>query len=194
MYAEESGLYVAVEGIDGAGKTLLSKRITKELGQAGIDSVYVREPWLAEIKKFLYNNNLDPEIESMVFAVDRMVLQDSVVKPSLQQGKVVVSDRTVFSSLAYQYVRGVPEEKILFFNRKVVFPNLVFLLDVDVDTALSRLEKRKITRFELRPFLQEVRKRYLDLARRYGFIVVDASLPPEEVFLEVFNFILKKLR
>ncbi len=194
MDTKKRGLYVAVEGIDGAGKTLISKRIDEELRQMGIDSIYVREPWLPEIKKFLYQNNLEPEIESMVFAVDRMVLQNSIVNPSLRQGKVVVSDRTVYSSLAYQYVRGVSEEKILFFNRKVVFPELVFLLDVDVDTALSRLKDREFTRFELKPFLEEVRKRYLDLARRYGFIVVDASLSPEEVFRRVFNYILKELR
>lgn len=187
------GVYIAVEGIDGAGKTLISGMLTRELDRRNYRSLYVREPWLPKIKEFLYADSLDPEVESMVFAVDRMVLQSLVVKPALERGVVVVSDRTVFSSLAYQYVRGVPEEKILFFNRKVVFPDLVFLLDLDVDTALARIRDRRKNRFELKHFLRKVRARYLELSKKHGFIVVDASRSPEEVLEEVLSETLRLL-
>lgn len=180
----EGGLYLAFEGIDGSGKTTQSGILHNYLRAHGYEVVLVREPWVKAIKEFLYKHDVDPDAETYLFAADRIILQKEVVLPSLEQGKLVISDRSVFASLAYQVARGVDEDFILAVNRSIRFPDLVFLLDLPVEEALRRLSSRgQLTRFEERGFIEKVRMRYLELAETHKdrFAVVDASKPVEEV-------------
>ncbi len=177
--------YIAFEGIDGAGKTLMTRMLSEELRRRGVGFVAVKEPWGRENTRFLYESGPSPLAEAIIFAADRLVLQFTVVRPALEKGLVVVSDRSVYSSLAYQYARGLSEEKILELNSEALYPGTVFLLDITVDEAMRRLNERRLTRFERRDFLEKVRRRYLELAERYGFHVIDASKTPREVLEEV---------
>uniref|UniRef100_A0A7J3X7Y5 Probable thymidylate kinase n=1 Tax=Thermofilum pendens TaxID=2269 RepID=A0A7J3X7Y5_THEPE len=184
----EGGLYVAFEGIDGSGKTTHSSILRDYLRAHGYEVVLVREPWVSAIKEFLYKHDVDPDAETYLFAADRIILQKEVVLPSLEQGKLVISDRSVFASLAYQVVRGVDEEFVLAVNRSIRFPDLVILLDLPVEEALRRLSARgQLSRFEELGFIERVRARYLELAETYRdrFAVVDASQPVEEVHRRV---------
>ncbi len=181
--------YIAIEGIDGAGKTLMSRLLVGELRRRGLRVERVKEPWGRDNTRFLYEAGPSPLAEAIIFAADRLVLQYTVVKPALEDGTVIVSDRSVYSSLAYQYVRGLPEEKILELNSDVLFPGTVILLDIDAEAALARLDGRALTRFERLEFLERVRRRYLELAGRYGFHVVDAARSPPEVFEDVIGVI-----
>uniref|UniRef100_A0A7C4BAM1 Probable thymidylate kinase n=1 Tax=Thermofilum pendens TaxID=2269 RepID=A0A7C4BAM1_THEPE len=184
----EGGLYVAFEGIDASGKTTQAGILYDYLRAHGYEVVLVREPWVKAIKEFLYKHDVDPDAETYLFAADRIILQKEVVLPSLEQGKLVISDRSVFASLAYQVARGVDEEFVLAVNRSIRFPDLVFLLDLPVEEAVRRLSSRgQLSRFEERGFMEKVRARYLELAEAYKsrFAVVDASQPVEEVHRRV---------
>jgi len=179
--------YIAFEGIDGAGKTLMTRLLAGWLRERGVEVVSVKEPWLPENRRFLNEADPSPLAEALIFAADRLVLQHSVVRAALERGAVVVSDRSVYSSLAYQCARGLEEGEVLRLNGDAVFPGTVFLLDIPVDEALGRIDDRELTRFERREFLEEVRRRYLSLAERYGFHVVDASKTPPEILEEVVS-------
>ncbi len=181
--------YVAIEGIDGAGKTLMTRLLEQRLKGQGVDVIAVKEPWGRENTRFLYEAGPSPLAEAIIFAADRLVLQHSIVKPALEEGAIVLSDRSVYSSLAYQYVRGLPEEKILELNSDAVFPGTVILLDIEAEEALARLGARARTRFEKLGFLERVRRRYLELAGRYGFHVVDAARSPPEVLEELLGIV-----
>lgn len=193
----DGGLYVALEGIDGSGKTTQAAMLYEKLSAEGFQVVIVREPWVPAIKEFLYKHDLDVEAEVYLFAADRIILQREVVLPSLRAGKIVVSDRSVFASLAYQSSRGADQDFILAVNKSVRFPDVVVLLDLPVEEAMKRLSSRVAqTRFEDPGYMEKVRAKYLRLAEEYPekFIVVDASKPPEEVNREILREIVSIVR
>lgn len=190
------GCYVAFEGIDGSGKTTQAIMLYEFLSRRGYDAVLVREPWVKAIKDFLYKHDLDPDAEAYLFAADRIILQKEVVLPALEAGKVVVSDRSLFASLAYQVVRGLPEEFVLAVNRSIRLPDVVVLLDIPPEVALRRLEVRgEKTRFEDPELMSRVRERYLQLSKSYNsiFVVVDASKSVQEVHKEVIAALKSRL-
>jgi len=182
------GVYIVFEGIDGSGKTTQAVLLYEYIRRKGYDAVLVREPWVKAIKDFLYKHDLDPDAEAYLFAADRIILQKEVILPSLEAGKIIISDRSLFASLAYQVARGLPEEFILAINRSIRFPDVVVLLDIPVEEAYRRLKARgETTRFEDPDFMVKVRERYLQLARDYEevFIVIDGRKPVQEVHREV---------
>lgn len=184
------GVYIAFEGIDGSGKTCQSLRLTRRLREIGYNVVYVREPWNDSLKMFLYKYSLEPDVETYVFAVDRIILQREIVIKALSEGSIVVSDRSVYASLAYQGARGLPLEYILFVNRVVKPPDIVVLLDLPVDIALKRISGRVKTRFEEKEYLLRVRELYLKLPEVFKntlFIVVDASKSISEVEMDIWR-------
>ncbi len=187
------GLYVAFEGIDGVGKTLQTRLVSGELRRRGFSVEVVKEPYHDLIRDFLFRNLLDPITEAMVFAVDRLILQRKVVLPSLEEGKIVISDRSVVSSLVFQTVRGAPLGLVEMMNRGVLTPDVVIILDTDVETALSRIDSREKTRFEYVDLQRKVREAYLEIARERSYYVVDASPPPEYVFNEILSIIERHL-
>lgn len=190
------GLYIVFEGIDGSGKTTQAFMLYDYLSKKGFDVVLVREPWVKAIKDFLYKHDLDPDAEAYLFAADRIILQKEVVLPSLEAGKIVLSDRSVFASLAYQAARGLPEEFILAINRSIRLPDVVILLDVAPEEAYRRLKARgEVTRFEDPGFMAKVREKYLQLAKEYDdiFLVVDGSKPIQEVHKEIVSKLKERL-
>lgn len=189
----EAGVYIAIEGIDGSGKTTQAILLHSHFEKNGYDAVLVKEPWIKAIKEFLYKYDVDPDAEAYIFAADRIILQKEVVIPALEEKKIVVSDRSIYASLAYQGARGLDQEFILAINRHIRHPDVVVLLDLPVEEALDRIVSRKVkTRFEDPEFLEKVRQIYLGLAERYRekFVVVDASRSVRETFSEI----LEKLR
>ncbi len=188
------GLYIAIEGISGSGKTLQARRLVDRLRREGYEALYVKEPYVKAIKEFLYKHRVDPDVEAYLFAADRIILQTEVVLPALEEGKVVVSDRSVYSSLAFQVARGVPEEFVLALNRSIRRPDLVILLDLPVSQALERIRDREVlTRFDERSLLERVRARYLELAKTYDFKIIDASMSPDEVAESIWRIAKERL-
>ncbi len=160
--------------------------------EEGYDVVLVKEPYLNAVKEFIYEE-IDADAEAYIFAADRIILQKSVILPVLRRGGIVVSDRSVYSSLAYQVVRGLPELFVLSVNRSIKFPDKVILLDVPPETALSRIRAtgREFTRFEKEEFLKKIRERFLELAEKEKerFIIIDAEKDKEICEKEIWKIV-----
>jgi len=192
----KEGLYIAFEGIDGSGKTTQTILFNEYLKIKGYETVLVKEPWIKAIKEFLYKYDVDPDAEAYIFAADRIILQKEIVLPALEKRKIVVSDRSIYASLAYQGARGLDEEFILAINRHIRHPDVVILLDLPVEEALDRIVTRSVrTRFEDPDFMKKVRQRYLEIAQKYkdNFIVVDASKPVREIHRTIIELVKKKI-
>ena len=186
---EPPGRYIALEGIEGAGKSTVASRLAAALRARGRDVIEVREPGGTrageQIRDVLLRpgGTLEPWAEALLFAAARAQLAVEVVGPALRSGRWVVSDRTVYSSLAYQgggrglgvgVVRSVNEAGL-----RGVWPDLVVLLDVDPAEGLARQEVADRIGAEGAAFQARVARVFTELAAAEPdrFVVVDASLP-----------------
>jgi len=196
----KGGAYIAFEGIDGCGKTYYAKWTVEELKKRNFDVIYVKEPSQDEIKKLIRRFDMDPDVEVYLFAADRIILQKQVILPALRNNKIVISDRSVYSNVAYQSVRGISEEFIWGINRSLRVPDLVILLDVPAKIAIERIkkEKRQLTRFEKLDFLEKVRMKFLRIAKDYAklskFVIVDNTRNIDIVKKEILEKILDFLK
>jgi len=182
------GLLIVVEGIDGAGKTTHARRIVRWLRERGIKAHYTFEPTRGAIGKILEEmaskRRVDVKVEALLFAADRIDHLNRIIEPLLETGYVVVSDRYVHSSIAYQSITVGDQRWVEELNKFAEKPDLVILLDVDPEIGLRRIKGRK-ARFERIEILKRVKEKYLELAEREGFKVVDANREVEEVFEDV---------
>jgi dTMP kinase len=140
--------YIAFEGIEGTGKTTLAARLAAHLENEGVDALFVREPGGSATGERIRNVLLDPEgtvapwAEALLFAAARAQLAHEVVGPALRAGRWVISDRSVYSSLAYQGGgRGLGIGPVRAINEPglgEVWPEMVVLLELDAATGLAR--------------------------------------------------------
>ncbi|MEN2974970.1 MAG: dTMP kinase [Candidatus Caldarchaeales archaeon] len=194
---ESKGFFIVIEGIDGSGKTIQSKRLVRWLNNKGFKSRYTKEPTDGPIgkilKKMIRKRNVDVRVEALLFAADRLEHLNREVIPYIQKGYIVVSDRYVYSSLAYQSVTTGDSEWIEEINKFAFRPDLAILLDVEPRIGLSRIRKRR-ARFEEEKFLEKVRERYLEIAVRERLKIVYASRSIGEVFQEIVQIVGKSQR
>ncbi|WNM41538.1 dTMP kinase [Micromonospora halotolerans] len=194
-----SGLFVVFEGGEGAGKSTQLAALADRLREQGRDVVVTREPGATGIGERIRSLVLEtsgdeapsPRAEALLYAADRAHHVATVVRPALTRGAVVISDRYVDSSLAYQGAgRTLPVQEVSWLSSWAtggLKPDLVVLLDVDPHTGRSRVDSRSrgTDRLEAEslPFHERVRYAFLDLAaadpKRY--LVLDASRPVEEI-------------
>lgn len=189
-------LYIAFEGIDGSGKTTLSKWLINYLEKEGFKPKYVKEPWLDEIQKVLYEHDVDPLAEVFLFAADRIILQKEVVLPTLKEERIIISDRSFYGSLAYQGAKKIEDEFIKEMNQQSIKPDIVFLLDLPPEKALNQIKGRKRTRFEKKSYLERVRKRYLSIAKSEEtskFFVINAEQSKREIMEKIKGIINEEL-
>lgn len=192
---ERRGYLVAFEGGEGAGKTTQIDAFTRWLEARGVEVVRTREPGGTAIGARIRQVLLDPasagmhdRTEALLYAADRAQHVSEVIKPALQAGKVVVSDRFVDSSLAYQgLARGLGVDEIYRISEwatEGVVPDLVLYMKVDHSAGLRRVgrDRDRIER-EDGDFHRRVADAYLELAARYPrrFVVLDASGSQEQV-------------
>jgi dTMP kinase len=160
------GLLIVFEGIDGSGKTTQAKTLLRRLRARGIAAVFFREPtggkWGREIRrKALRRDSLTPGEELELFVKDRREDVAKNLGPALAAGKVVVLDRYYLSTIAYQGAKGLDPGRIRRMNETFSpKPDLVFILDVEAGTGLSRIgdRKRKEELFEREDYLDKVRE------------------------------------
>lgn len=182
-------MLITFEGIDGAGKTTQVNLLEGYLKEKGLKVVVRREPGGTEvgekIREILIRERVNPKAELFLLLASRSELVEEI-RSFLAEGTVVILDRFVDSSMAYQgFGRGIDPslvEKLNEFATGGLKPDVTFYLDVGVDVALERKGKAK-DRFEEREFLEKVRQGYLEIARREKerFVIVDGTLPPDEV-------------
>lgn len=175
------GLYIAVEGIDGAGTTTHAKLLARTLTRAGHPAVYVQEPSPGPIgrliRSMLGRGVYDQEVYALLFAADRLLQYRRRTSKLLEEGLCIVSCRSIVSSLAYQTLDGPAlTEWIMTVNRYAPLPDIVVYLDVPLGEALRRLAARsRRDVFEKPALLRELLARYrevLALLRRLGVVVV----------------------
>jgi len=165
------GILIVFEGIDGAGKTTQARIILQELQSKGYDAVFFREPsdsqWGRLIKeKAAIQDSLTPQEELDLFQKDRKYNIENNLKPALEEKKIVVLDRYYFSTIAYQGAKGIDPETIKNTNESFsIKPDLVFILDIDADEGLKRIENRKEKDllFEREEYLIKVRSLFKSL-------------------------------
>ncbi|KUL32409.1 thymidylate kinase [Actinoplanes awajinensis subsp. mycoplanecinus] len=194
-----AGVFVVFEGGEGAGKSTQVNRLAETLREEGREVVVTREPGATDIGSRIRGLVLDkehgagpsPRAEALLYAADRAHHVATVVRPALGRGEVVISDRYVDSSLAYQGAgRTLPVQEISWLSAWAtggLKPDLVVLLDVDPTVGLTRVSSRgegtDRLESESKAFHDRVRYAFLDLAaadpKRY--LVLDAARPPEEL-------------
>ena len=188
-----AGRFIAFEGGDGAGKSTQVRLLGRWLNAQGYQPVLTREPGATPTGARLRNVLLDggdltPRAEALLFAADRAHHVDTVVRPALQRGAIVVTDRYADSSVAYQGSgRDLGTAEVAQLSRwatQGLIPDLTVVLDVDPATGRARRGEEQ-DRLEAEPdeFHGRVRERFLELARGAPsrYLVVDASLPPDQV-------------
>ena len=183
--------YVALEGVDGSGKSTVGKALVARLAAVGEEAILVREPGGTEVGEvvrslLLESDSIDDWAEVFLFAAQRAELAREVISPALDAGTWVVSDRTYYSSIAYQgRARGLGEEKVRFINETGldgIVPDHVFVLDTEPDVALARQNSPDRIGREGLDFQAAVRSCYLDLARTEDKVsVLDGSLSVDEM-------------
>lgn len=192
-------MWIAIEGIDGAGKSSLINILNEKLRVLNIDHIITREPGSTELGKelrdIIENTPHQKFTELFLFAADRAEHYQSIVEPALKENKTVVSDRSVFSSIAYQgYGYGYNIDDIVTINKvacKNKFPDLLVYLKIAPEKALERIKKTRptLTHFERLDFLKKVSEGFDILTQKYNTLIVDA----EENSAKIAEQILEKL-
>jgi dTMP kinase len=194
------GCFFSFEGPDGAGKTTMIAKIETFLREKGFAVLSTREPGgvrIAEaIRSIILNpdhTEMDGRTEALLYAAARRQHLLEKIIPAIKSGKIVLCDRFVDSSLAYQgFARGLGIDEILQINQFAIdgyFPSLTIYFDIDPKIGLERIQKnkqREINRLDMESlsFHYKVREGYLKIAERFSdrVMIIDASKPVDEVF------------
>ena len=204
------GFFITFEGIEGSGKTTQINLLAEFLKNKGYDVLVSREPGGTPLGEKIRHLLLDPQYESMdyrteilLYAADRAQHVKEKIKPAIEQGKIVISDRFADSNLAYQAAgRGLDYEIVYQINDWVIdstWPDLTFILDIDIKEGLKRAraqsfdaEGDRLER-EVDEFHQRVREAYLKMAEKDRFALVNAGESIENVQKNIENIISRRL-
>lgn len=205
-------MFITIEGPEGSGKSSVTKKVAERLEKEGYDIVFTREPGGTDISEQIRNiildksnTKMDPMTEAMLYAASRRQHLVEKVWPLSKEGKIVISDRYLDSSLAYQGgARGLGIDNILQLNNFATegsFPDLTLLFDIDPRIGLKRIAanaNREVNRLDLEKieFHDSVRKTFLSLANRFKdrYVIIDASKPFDEVVEDTYIAIKNRLK
>ena len=205
-------MFITIEGPEGSGKSSVTKKVVERLEKEGFEVVMTREPGgtpiAEEIRNVILdkkNTSMDPITEALLYAASRRQHLVEKVWPLSKEGKLVISDRFLDSSLAYQGgARGLGIDKILAMNMFATegyYPDVTLLFDLDPRIGLARIaanKNREVNRLDLEKieFHDSVRKTFLALAERFKdrYVVLDASKPFDEVVEDAYNAIKAKIK
>jgi len=202
MVKEQRGFLIAIEGIDGSGKTTQSKLLLDALSKKGFKTLLSHEPtegkFGEEIRKKLRCNDVSPEEAYELFVKDRKEHVKNKIKPALNSGKIVIVDRYFISTIAYQGAAGIPINKIIKDHKQFApFPDLVVILDLPVEEAIKRLSNKRKDSFENNiDFLRKVREIYLNMKKilKTNIIIIDALRPVEDIHKDILEHVLKLIK
>lgn len=204
-------MFITIEGPEGSGKTSAVDLVCKRLIDEGYQIVRTREPGGTPIAEQIRNvildkanTLLDPRAEALLYAASRRQHLVEKVWPALKEGKIVICDRFLDSSLAYQGgARNLGIDNVLninLFATENTYPDLTLLFDVSPEIGLARIAKnssREVNRLDLEKldFHKKVRNTFLELSKRYKerFVIIDASKSLEQVAEEAYKVIKSRL-
>lgn len=187
------GCFVCIEGLDGSGKSTQARLLAERLQKTRRVLLTV-EPSRGRIgtfirQSYLYGENrLSSVVEALLFAADRVDHVQNEIVPALETGDVVISDRYVYSSLAYQGAAGLSLEWIEKVNSHALRPDIALFLDVDLGTVMKRLKPRKSVMENLET-QERVRGYYLDLVKVGLLRRVDGNRVKSEIAEEIFSIV-----
>jgi dTMP kinase len=179
------GIFIVIEGLDGSGKTTQAKLLATNLKKTR-PAIYTAEPSKGQIGKFIRNRILYEEkrfpisVEALLFAADRIEHIQNELQPALQKGLVVVSDRYLYSSLAYQGSAGLSLDWIRSVNSLALKPDLALFIDVAPETVLARLKRKKSVMENLET-QRKVREVYLECVEKGELTRIDGDKPKKTV-------------
>lgn len=189
-------LFITFEGGEGSGKSVQARALYRRLSQLAVPSFLTHEPGMTPLGrkiarwlKWGKDLGISPMAELMLFNASRAQLVAQIIRPNLQNGKVVICDRYADSTTAYQsYGRELDLALVKAVNEAAIqgiVPDLTILLDMPVEAGLARKRGRKQDRFEQEDikFHQRVRQGYLELAKAEPdrWLVIDATQPKEKI-------------
>jgi dTMP kinase len=192
------GIFIVIEGLDGSGKTTQAVLLAKKLESThkvlltaepsrGKIGTFIREGCLYEDKR------LPTEAEALLFAADRIEHMQKELKPALEEGKLIICDRYVYSSLAYQGSAGLSLDWIKTINARALQPDFSVFIDVPAERVLERL-KRKKSVMETLETQQKVREVYLKYVEKGELVRIDGDKPKEVLAEELYNVVLGLLK
>ncbi|MGO4539365.1 dTMP kinase [Paenibacillus sp. 2TAB19] len=203
----KQGVFITIEGGEGAGKTTLIERLAHTMLQRGKEVVITREPGGIPIAEQIRtvildrgNIAMDARTEALLYAAARRQHLVEKVLPALEAGKAVICDRFVDSSLAYQgYARGLGVEEVWNINLFAIqelMPQLTVYMDISPEVGLARIAQsaeREVNRLDLekQSFHERVREGYIQLLQKYPdrMVRVNAEQTPENVFMDVLEVV-----
>lgn len=190
-------MFICIEGLDGCGKTTQAKLLAKKLRKSH-NAVYTAEPSSGKIgtyirKSYLYGEKrLSIVLEALLFAADRIEHVENEVIPALNEGCLVISDRYVYSSLAYQGAAGLSLEWIEKVNAHALQPDLAVFIDVTPETVMNRLKPKKSV-METLDTQKKVREIYLKFVEDRRLTRINGDKSENEVAKEVCKVVTKFL-
>lgn len=193
------GVFICIEGLDGCGKTTQAKLLVRRLRRNQFDAVYTAEPSKGKIGKFIKKYYLHSEkrgssiIEALLFAADRFDHVDREIIPALSSGKIVISDRYTYSSLAYQGAAGLDLEWIKKINAHAIRPDLAIFIDVNPEIVIKRLKPKKSVMENLET-QRKVREVYTKFVDNTELVRIDGNLPQNEVAEEILKLTMEFLK
>ncbi len=204
-------MFITLEGPEGSGKTTAVEAAVKKLEEMGYQIVRTREPGGTPISEQIRNvildkgnTAMDGRTEALLYAASRRQHLVEKVWPALKEGKIVICDRYLDSSLAYQGgARGLGIEEVLninLFATENTWPDLTLLFDIKPEIGLARISanaNREVNRLDLEKieFHNKVRESFLALAKRFPdrYVIIDASLSRDEVAKATMEAIISRL-
>jgi dTMP kinase len=194
----EKGAFICIEGLDGCGKTTQTSLLVQRLRKSH-KAVYTAEPSRGKIGTFIRQSCLYGEkrlssiVEALLFAADRFEHVESEILPALRQGRVVVSDRYVYSSLAYQGAAGLSLDWIEKINEHALRADLAVFIDVDPKIVMRRLKRTRSVMENLKT-QQKVREIYLKFVEKGDLVRIDGNKSKSEVAAGLLAVVLKFLK
>jgi dTMP kinase len=195
---KKKGFFVCIEGLDGCGKTTQAKLLVGKLKRIGFDAIYTAEPSSGKIGQFIKNYCLHGEkrvsvvVEALLFAADRFEHVVNEITPALNNGKIVISDRYVYSSLAYQGAAGLDLEWIKIINKNAIKPNSAIFIDVKPEIVVQRLKRKKSVMEKLET-QRKVREVYMTFVREGELVKIDGNRSKRKVAEAIFAVVSKQL-
>jgi dTMP kinase len=199
LLVKKRGVFICIEGLDGSGKTTHAHRLVRNLQEKGFDAKYTTEPSRGKFGSFIRTSVLQGEkrlprvVEAFLFAVDRIDHLEKEVDPALREGKIVISDRYVYSSLAYQGATGLDLGWIEEINRLALPPDLAMYIDVPPEVVVKRIRREKSV-METLETQRKVRDVYMKFVENGQLTPLDGDRKKREVEQDILQIVLEFLK
>jgi dTMP kinase len=174
------GVFICIEGVDASGKTTQAHLLVENLKRRGFDVDYTKEPSEGRVGEFIMHyvlnrkERLPVAVEALLFAADRVDHIENLISPALERGKIIVCDRYIYSTLAYQGAVGLSLDWIEQINKFALVPDIALFLDAHPEIVFERLKRKKSVMETLQNQLK-VREMYINIVNSGRLTLVNGD-------------------